>query len=29
MEEVLNRPKMEGAGKMGESCRLNLKKSFI
>jgi len=29
MLEVLDRPNMEGAGKMGGSCRLCMKKSFI
>ncbi|GEM_PF-1477542 len=29
MLEVLDRPNMEGAGKMGGSCRLCMKKSFF
>jgi hypothetical protein len=29
MVNVLGRPNMEGAGKMGDSCRLCMKKSFI
>jgi len=29
MVEVQDRPDMEGAGKMGGSCRLSMKKSLI